>query len=259
MSPWYDAPAPPLQEQHKRLVALRHLISRDIPCILWGEDALSFAHNVPTALFDQKILLPDELLHKASNVLQEGRYVPAHPARDYIERNGPRKGENPFPAGIRLQHLDIPENDPWKLEPLPGFILLLPQSYFGLDVQSIQRFQSLSADIEPSNSKILIPKYNTFLECLVHFHIYPPAGLEVPHFRGYAKIGIFISYLIQYRIKEDRDSPNEQRTLTVIEEIIGELETEEARWYFDRYLRHCEAPSWEDMAELCQQKTIKAS
>ncbi|KAF9444942.1 hypothetical protein P691DRAFT_676683, partial [Macrolepiota fuliginosa MF-IS2] len=59
MGKWYDYESPDPPIQHARLSALRELTSRNIPCILWGEDALNYGHAVPTQLFDQQILVPD--------------------------------------------------------------------------------------------------------------------------------------------------------------------------------------------------------
>ena len=134
MGEFYDYCPPCPEEQHKRLVALRQLTARGIPCIMWAEDALCYVYRIATALFDQQILVPDDLLESATAVLQEGWYVPTVPAWDYLERRQPNKGLSPFPNSIHLRHLDIPDEQPYKLEPLPGYILLLPQSYFGLDV-----------------------------------------------------------------------------------------------------------------------------
>ncbi|KAJ7682918.1 hypothetical protein B0H17DRAFT_1205524 [Mycena rosella] len=88
---------PPPATQHARVVALRQLTSSDISCILWAEDALNYAHGVQTTLFDQQILVPDELLESAAAVLKEGRYVSALLA---------------LSKGIRLKHIDVPEDEP---------------------------------------------------------------------------------------------------------------------------------------------------
>lgn len=70
-------PPETLDAQHNRLVALRQFRARDIPCELWGEEALSFAHTMTahcalTALFDQQILVPAEFLDRAAAILEEG-------------------------------------------------------------------------------------------------------------------------------------------------------------------------------------------
>ncbi|KAJ7468619.1 hypothetical protein FB451DRAFT_377659 [Mycena latifolia] len=246
----------PAEEMHGRLVALRQLTSRGIPCILWGEDALCYAHNVPTVLFDQQILVPDELLESAGAVLQEGRYVPAPPAWDYVENSGPRKGESPWPRSIRLQHLDIPEDDPYKLEPLPCHILLLPQLYFGLDVRSAERFQSFVPFLDASNADILVPKYHTFLEGLVTYLIDPPTGLEVLHRTGRMNMMTFFDYLLDYRCCDRELRPKEG--LRSIEcAILDELQMEEARWFMKIWFTERRAVRKGEILEYQQKKSLK--
>ena len=50
--------------------------------------------------------------------------------------------------------------------------------YYGLDVRTPERFQSLVPPLPESNAKILVPKYHILLEGLVHFVMNPP-GLTV--------------------------------------------------------------------------------
>ncbi|KAI9060097.1 hypothetical protein FKP32DRAFT_1088043 [Trametes sanguinea] len=241
MGVFYDYRPPHPKEQHERLVALRELTDNDIPCILWAEDAMCYAYSVPTALFDQQILVPDELLEAAANLLQAGssRYVPTVHAWDYAETFGPLEGATPFPDSIRLRHLDIPEDEPYKLEPIPGFIVLHPQSYFGLHVRDRDRFRSLVPSLDPSNAKILVPKYHTFLEGLIHFVMNPPTRLDVPHPHSTSKRKheIFISYLVHYRVKYDMDVIPPLHELYPEEaKIMNEVQTDEARWYLRQLL-----------------------
>jgi hypothetical protein len=208
-----------VETQHKRLITLRQLIAHKIPCILWGEDALAFGHCVPTMLFDQQILVPDELLDAAAAVLEEGEYKRTSDLnRSYIAKGGWHKGEYAFPKSIRLRHTDVPDNfdSPLTLWPLPRHILLLPQSYFALDTRSESRFQSLVPPLDASNAGILVPKYNTFLEGLVHALMYPPEGR-----RGSVSFhGIFIRYLVRYRRRGLRERA-----------ILSDIQTEDCTWY----------------------------
>ena len=252
MGEFYDYHPPPPEEQHKRLVALRDLNARGIPCILWAEDALCYVYRVATSLFDQQILVPDELLAAAAAVLQEGRYVPTDPAWDYAEIYGPNKGRSPFPNSIRLRHLDIPDDEPYKLEPLPGYILLLPQSYFALDVKDKERFRTLVPPLPVSNSDILVPNYHTFVAGLVHFIMNPPTGLDVPrpHAMGNSTHNIFLGYLTSWRVKYDTDvAPPIQQLFPEEEKILSELQTEEARWYMHRRFWTRKLITFEDILE----------
>ena len=243
MGPWYNFPTPHSTYQHQRLAALRSLISANIPCILWGEDALQFSHSVPTGLFDQQVLVPDDYLEMAAmaimtSIPQYSRIAQLSPAHIGLTR--PSKGVPIFPKFVRLVHADIPENEPFKLEPTPGHILLLPQSFFGLDVRSKERFQSLTLSppfVEP-NAGILVPKYHTFIEGLVEMLMNPPTGFDPYHIDSLLKHLIFLDYLLLYRIQPPEDDDEAEASLPpkgilhpIEEEILSELMTDKAKWY----------------------------
>ncbi|TFK91312.1 hypothetical protein K466DRAFT_596229 [Polyporus arcularius HHB13444] len=107
--------------------------------------------------------------------------------------------------------------------PVPAFIILIPQSYYGLDVRAKEQFQSLVPPLDASNAGILVPKYHTFLEGLVHYGLHPPFGLDVPHNQGLMWNDVYVSYLVQQKVQYDTDSddvlprkallPNEQAVL----------------------------------------------
>ncbi|PIL33382.1 hypothetical protein GSI_04002 [Ganoderma sinense ZZ0214-1] len=261
MGLFYEYKPPHPDEQHQRLVALRQLTSRGIPCILWGEDALNYVHSVPTSLFDQQILVPDDLLDSASSVLQEGPYYQVPFTEHYSDYFGCNVGKSPFPLGILLKHPDIPDHQPYKLDPLPGYILLLPQSYFGLDVRSKERFQSLVPPLPSSNADILAPKFNTLLEGLVAFNLNPPIPNETPHARARVKHDIFIGYLLRYRVKyeDDGDTPPPKEILPEERAILDELQTEDARWYIGVYVGERRLLSYAEFIEYNRQKALRSS
>ncbi|KAI1797452.1 hypothetical protein LXA43DRAFT_1079153 [Ganoderma leucocontextum] len=123
---------------------------------------------------------------------------------------------------LLLKHLDVSDDDPDKLEPLPAYILPLPQFYFDLDVRSkSDRFESLVPPLDPSNADILSPKFHTFLESLVAFN-------RVKH-------DIYIGYLLRYRVQYEDDAssvtPPPKELLPAERAILSELQTDEARWY----------------------------
>ncbi|KAM5542895.1 hypothetical protein V8D89_003279 [Ganoderma adspersum] len=223
MSPWYGYTPPLPDEQHHRLIALRRLTSRGIQCILWGEDALNYVH--------------------------QGWYtsVPFSPEyADYADGGG-NGGPTPFPRGILLKVLDLPDDDPNKLVPLPTYILLLPQSYFDLDVRSKERFDTLVPPLPPSNANILVPKFHTFLEGLVAFNVNPPIPLATPHVKQRVKHDIYIGYLLRYRVQYEVDVMRPLGVLLPEERVIlSELQTEEARWYIGKYFNR-NAPGFDEL------------
>ncbi|KAG6828225.1 hypothetical protein H0H92_008758 [Tricholoma furcatifolium] len=194
---------------------------------------MSFGHRVVTGYNELQIIVPDDLLETASNILQEGRYTPVPHGEQYLEYpQHPREGTSPFPLAINLWHRDIPNDDPYRLEPIPDFILLFPQSYFGLDVNSTERFQFLDAgvaELDPLNARILVPKYHTFLEGLVHFVVDPPLGLEEPHRKGRVESDQFLNRLLTTRMKDDVYAADSVFVTRRRREILEELQTEDAR------------------------------
>jgi hypothetical protein len=251
-----DSPLRSLEAQKcdaERLSALRQLTAHDIPCILWGEDAL-FAHAVPIALdiFDQQILVPDELLDKAADILEEGKYkrTPEPQShRNYFARFGPdrRDLDYAFPNSIRLQHVDIPDSEDLnKLWPFPQHILLLPQSYYGLSSRSVSRFQSLAPPSDSSNAAaMLLPKFNTFLEGLVHFLMHPPSGRPSQDSARFHSI--FIHYLTVYRSKLVPD---------VKEDIVSQIQTEDGAWYMNLKLSRRQGVRSHEIEEYKRQKEL---
>ncbi|KAH9896428.1 hypothetical protein C8Q73DRAFT_821258 [Cubamyces lactineus] len=146
---------------------------------------MCYVNRVPAFLSSQQIIASDELWKSAVSFLQAGssRYVPTVHAWDYAWTFGPNE-----------------EDDPYKLKPIPGFINLRPQSHFGLGLRDEDRLRSIVPPLDPSNAKILVPKYHTFLEGHIHFVTNPPTRLDVPrpHLTRKRKHGSFITYLVYF-------------------------------------------------------------
>jgi hypothetical protein len=67
---FYDSSTDSIETQDTRLKPARAISDAHIPCLVWAEDALSFAHFVPTGLFALQLLVPDEHVHEASSVVE---------------------------------------------------------------------------------------------------------------------------------------------------------------------------------------------
>ncbi|KAK7052533.1 hypothetical protein R3P38DRAFT_3172835 [Favolaschia claudopus] len=202
-------------------------------------DALRFVYRVATGLFDQQILVPDDLLDSAASVLQNECWVPSshNPGDLAMERWEPgRGGTVPWPKAIRLAHKDLSPEDmvepTYIMDPLPSHVLLLPQSYYGIDLRNHgRRLRSMVPPLPASNAGILVPEFHTFLEGLIHFLIHPP----VLHQGGMMKHTIHLRYLCSWRVQyEPRNQPAPGELLPEEEKILDELETEDARWYMNR-------------------------
>jgi hypothetical protein len=172
----------------------------------------------------------------AAAVLQEGSYRPARLRESWDEIYGRHKGKAPLPDAIRLKHTDIPDDHPYKLYPLPQHILLLPQSYYGLDHRSEKRFQSLVPPLPPSNREIQVPKWHTFMEGLAHATFWPPTGYF--HTRAHGLNMIFVEYLLLYRVEYNDDDQRHAEGPLHAEErkIVSEMTTEEGKAFLDWWL-----------------------
>lgn len=146
----------------------------------------------------------------------------------------PNKDVCVFPKGIYLQHADIPENNPYKLDPIPCFIPLPPQSYFGLDVRAGERFQSLVPSLDSSNAGILVPKYHTFPEACVEVIMNPPVGFS--HWIPKNHQDHPIHSLLMRRTHTDPERVPFSQLSPVEVQIISELQTADAVWYIHRWL-----------------------
>lgn len=66
---FYDSSTDSVETQDVRLKPARAISDAHIPCLVWAEDALSFAHFVPTCLFALQLLVPDEYVHEACSAV----------------------------------------------------------------------------------------------------------------------------------------------------------------------------------------------
>lgn len=67
---YYESKSPSdAVEQIARLDAPIALSIAHIPSVIWAEDALSIVHRVPTVLFDQHILVPDDCVESATRTI----------------------------------------------------------------------------------------------------------------------------------------------------------------------------------------------
>ncbi|KAG6915331.1 hypothetical protein DXG01_012103 [Tephrocybe rancida] len=221
-----------------------------------------FVHNVSTSLNDQQIIVPDHLLEKASTVLQQGSYRREEPAWYHLEfGQAPHAGTCPFPKGIHHHHRDVPFDATYFLEPIPTRIILLPQSYYGLDARCTERFQILKplseANLDPLNAEILVPKHHTFLEGLVKFIVDPPHGLETPHINGKCFHDEFINNLVTFRVQYLEDELlTKEKIYPAEREILQELQTEDARWYLGAIILERRYPKLEEVRDYTKLNDI---
>ncbi|KAK7046780.1 hypothetical protein R3P38DRAFT_2607824 [Favolaschia claudopus] len=66
---FYDTSPSGPSEQRGRLTCTLPLVKANIPCVVWGEDALSIVHFVPTCLFTQHLIVPDSQVANAAQLI----------------------------------------------------------------------------------------------------------------------------------------------------------------------------------------------
>ena len=68
---FYDSSTDSVETQDVRLKPARAISDAHIPCLVWAEDALSFAHFVPTCLFALQLLVPTNMSMRRVPQLQQ--------------------------------------------------------------------------------------------------------------------------------------------------------------------------------------------
>ncbi|TDL21021.1 hypothetical protein BD410DRAFT_804463 [Rickenella mellea] len=215
--------------QHNRLTAARAVTEKHIPCIIWAEDALCFAHNVPTALLDQQLLVPDAFISQAANAISE-RLSYMIPSQSHIfeERRGVRTDRmtpDAFPSSVRLKHAGDESN-----EDLPKHILIHPQSYFHIDNEST-RYQ---APLLPSNASLRFTTVTSFLDSLVDTLLDPTIGYS--HWRLNRTLMVYISYLSLYSLRLERTLGEGEPTPPLASDALSSMK-EENRLLVDQVWR----------------------
>ncbi|KAF9496477.1 hypothetical protein BDN71DRAFT_1446220 [Pleurotus eryngii] len=201
---FYDESPSPLGEQLARLRASSLLVRSKIPVVVWGEDALSIVHRVPTELFDQHLLVQDDRVSDAVAIIcNELNYSPIDAAND--DTWGDYKIYNPArpfafegtPTTL-LQHNDL--NVTYKtLE--PDRILIHAASTFQYALQDLSRSCLNPSPPSPESAEVRFPTIAAFYDSLLDMMFEPP--LKFVHFRSYQLLRTFVAYLTTYNVSDE--------------------------------------------------------
>lgn len=191
---FYDSSTDSVETQGVRLKPARAISDAYIPCVVWAEDALSFAHFVPTSLFALQLLVPDEHIQAACSEIAS--HLPYNKVEapnqswlehKFIDPNQPTC----FPDSAHLtltsrQHEDDPET-----------IYIHPQSFFSMDVRN----HGLSTTLAPplTDSRIRFPTRTAFLDSLIDTLLDPPIGYR--HWKLTQKLEVYIGYIRTYTLR----------------------------------------------------------
>ncbi|TVY38393.1 hypothetical protein LSUB1_G006363 [Lachnellula subtilissima] len=127
-------------ERYTRFQPCYVLRDNDIPCVIWGEDAVGY-YGVPTVVFTFYILVPD--IDKAANILiQRGWHLEDnaqsqfgnHPLSSAHRRLMPPID---MTENIRIQPSRGPPPPPSKLPPGPTMTILLPATEWHFTFPSV--------------------------------------------------------------------------------------------------------------------------
>jgi hypothetical protein len=188
---FYDSSPENVETQHIRLKPARVIIDEHIPYIVvWAEDALSFAHTVPTSLFALQLLVPDEHVHAASSAV--AKRLPyaqiREPTQEWLEHKFIDRGQPTcFPNSVHLRLTERQHEDPED-------IYIHPQSFFSLNVRNYNLSTSLVPPLPSSNSQIRFPTRTAVLDSLIDTMLDPPIGFR--HWKLTQSIEVYIGYLI---------------------------------------------------------------
>ena len=193
---FYDSCTESVETQCVRLKPARAISDAHIPCLVWAEDALSFAYFVPTCLFALQLLVSDEHVYEACSAVAT--------TLPYIQIEGPnqawlehrfidRSQPTCFPKSVHLrltkrQHEDDPET-----------IYIHPQSFFSMDVRNHNLSTNLVPPLPSTNSQIRFPTRTAFFDSLIDTLLDPPIGFR--HWKLTQNMEVYIGYLTTYTLR----------------------------------------------------------
>ncbi|EDR01667.1 uncharacterized protein LACBIDRAFT_333083 [Laccaria bicolor S238N-H82] len=225
-SPWSQ------EVQENRLKYARALSNANIECLIWGEDALAFAHFVPTCFDALQLLVADQDLHAASTQIKKSLecrlfsgFNPHHVEKIVFNPSQPKA----FPHSVCLETTIAACN---RTPDDPDFIFIHPQSQFYFNIQDKSRSLSLA----PFPDNIRFPTLTAFLDSMIATYLDPPSGRN--HSRVQDPLKVWISYLLTYTLplrKRPSVLPNGDLQ-PEHEEVLRSLKPEN-RPFFDSFVR----------------------
>ncbi|KAJ7499504.1 hypothetical protein FB451DRAFT_1004537, partial [Mycena latifolia] len=191
------------------------LTRANIPCLVWGKDALAFVYSRPALLSDWELQLvvPDDKLEGAALTITSAmpfKRMSTPPERwlepDTIDPSRP----SCFPHSVYLKSTipdDVREDD------YPGEIDLHPESALSFDISDHTRSTTLTY-LPHEYAALRFPTRTAFLDALLDVSMDPPSGVRVWELAW--RLNELISHIITYTLRAKPVLPN------------GELEPEHA-------------------------------
>ena len=223
-SPWSQ------EVQENRLKYARTLSNANIECLVWGEDALAFAHLVPTCLNALQVLVADQDLHSASKQITKSSecrlfsgFNPLHVELIVLDPSQPKA----FPHSVCLE-TTIATCD--RTPDDPDFIFIHPQSQFHFNIQD----KSCSLSLPPFPDNIRFPTLTAFLDSMIATYLDPPSGRI--HSKVQGPLKVWMSYLLTYTLRNRPSVLPDGDLEPEHEEVLRSLRPEN-RLFFESYVR----------------------
>lgn len=113
--------------QIRRMTAARILSEAEIDCIVWGRDALEFAHCITPETLYCHLLVEDGSLFESARILELAGYSTEPDPERLASSNFSAAAQDVYPDSIYLHHRSLMKG--W-MDPTPHFVLLTPMSYY---------------------------------------------------------------------------------------------------------------------------------
>ncbi|KAF9817462.1 hypothetical protein IEO21_03419 [Rhodonia placenta] len=153
----YDSSTYSTEDELTRLRPALAIANANIPCLVWGEDALAFVHCVPTVLFQFHLIVPDDALEAACRAIMESlpykKLDAPHPTWQEYGMVDPSR-PSCYPSSVTLECT----GDMEELASLSAdtSIAVHPQSFWSVDVRDTSRSVSLEP-APPHDQRIRLP------------------------------------------------------------------------------------------------------
>ncbi|KAF5341277.1 hypothetical protein D9758_017624 [Tetrapyrgos nigripes] len=191
-------------EQNGRLGPPAAVINAGIPCVVFGEDALSIVHRVPTDLFDQHLLVPDHMIDQAINSICNS-FSYSWKETDPVHRWNDFKVVNPqCPHAFNLNvstKLLVHDNPESTFETYqPERILVHGASVFHFDIHDPSRTCLNPKPPFPQSCRVLFPTLPAFYDAYIDTYHEPPHPFVHMKFKSWINTGQ--AYLTQYTLSD---------------------------------------------------------
>ncbi|KJA28553.1 hypothetical protein HYPSUDRAFT_712661 [Hypholoma sublateritium FD-334 SS-4] len=226
---FYDKCPCSLQEQKQRLEAACALSNAGIPCMVHLEDALAFIHFVPTGLFALNLVVADQDVDRASNIITGALPYDVHTG--VIEHYCESILLDPAQTRVYTTSTYLPRSVPAVMDE-PMLIIVHPQSRFNFNVADHAR----SVPLPPFPNSIRFPTLAALIDSLIENYLNPSPVGYAPH-KESLDFRVYMSYILLYTLRHQGPAvlPNGDLHPNCVE-VMQSLRPEN-RSYFEDYAR----------------------